>query len=193
MRSSRSNSEAALKEKTHPAHLDSCFRAEVPILNLSAGSSSKLVWAQREGLRNMPKISVPRQMIESRGECSMSLNAFPCPKASLFISGSASSVAFLSNLFLKNDSGNPLPLLGNLSWELGCISQVSRFAFHCNSSGELPFTCRLVVVSLHKNPPDKTLCGLLPSRAFCPWVRAGAVRELLCWLGKDGCKLWVCM
>lgn len=141
MRSSRSNSVAALKEKTHPTPLDSCSRTEVPILNLSAGLSSKLVWAQREGLRNMPKIRVPSQVIESRGECAMSLNACSCPKAGLFISGSASSVAFLSNLFLKNNSGNPLPSLGNLSWELGCISQVSRFAFHCNSSGELPFAC----------------------------------------------------
>lgn len=141
MRSSRSNTEAALKEKTCPACLDSCSRTKVPILNLSDGLSSKLVWAQREGLRNMPKISVPRQMIESRGECTVSLNACPCPKAGLFISGSASSVAFLSNLFLKTNSGNPLPSLGNLSWELGCILQVSRFAFHCSSSGELPFTC----------------------------------------------------
>lgn len=70
--------------------------------HLSAGSLSKLVWAKREGLRNMPKISAPRQMIESRGECIiMSLTASPCPKADLFISGSASSVAFLCNLFLK--------------------------------------------------------------------------------------------
>lgn len=115
------------------------------------------------------------------------------PKGSLIYLWLCQFCCFLSNLFLKNNTGNPLPSLGNLSWELGCISQVTRFAFHCNSSGKLPFTCWLVVAGLHRTPRDKRLCGLLPSRLFCPWVRAGAVREPLHWLVKDGCKLWVCM
>lgn len=70
--------------------------------HLSAGPSSKLVWAQRKALGKAPKISAPREMIESRErECTRSLNRSPCPKVGLFISASATPVSYLSNLFLK--------------------------------------------------------------------------------------------
>ena len=71
--------------------------------HLSASPSSKLVWAQRETLGKVPKISVPRQMIESREEreCTMSLNPSLCPKAGLFISDSTTPASYLSNLFLE--------------------------------------------------------------------------------------------
>lgn len=54
-------------------------------------------------LGTVPKISVPRQMIEGRGEreCAMPSNPSLCPKAGLFISASAAPVSHLSNLFLK--------------------------------------------------------------------------------------------
>lgn len=73
VRSSRSNSEAALKEKTCPAQPDSCSSTSLLVRHANERGHKK------EGLRNMPKISVPRKMIESR-ECTLSWMPAPAQR-----------------------------------------------------------------------------------------------------------------